>query len=391
MSAGVHCARPSARRPRSSPRHRHVGRCWVAGLIGLLAGVMGLLPGPAWGQPLGPQTAASAAAAFPAPRAASSIRESAPTPGLAATAAETTGEVTLVFAGDVVLDDTAGALIERGGDPLAAFADVFAAADIRAANLECVVATVGSAGDKVYTFRAHPRVLPVLRRHLDALALANNHSGDYGREAFAQMLTLLPQAGLGFFGGGHDLSQAHQPLLIERGGLRIALLGYNEFMPRRFEADADAPGIAWSEDAQVREDIRAARSRHRADLVIPVMHWGWENEPRANARQRALARLMIAAGADAVIGGHPHVTQDVELIDGRPVIYSVGNFVMKETDNEAQRRGWLLRLRLDRAGVRAFDAVAARLDADGLPHRAPGTPTPCWQRGAAAVGVCPSE
>lgn len=394
-------ATPRACRPAHRPRRARWRVGLAAGMIALLPGVMGLWPGMARGQSPAPQPAASfpvipsatstSPVPFTATRAAEPSSASSPAPGPAATAVEPAGAVTLVFAGDVVLDDTAGALIERGGDPLAAFADVFAAADIRAANLECVVATTGHAGDKVYTFRAHPRVLPVLRRHLDALALANNHSGDYGREAFAQMLTLLPQAGLGFFGGGHDLPQAHQPLLIERGGLRIALLGYNEFMPRRFEADADAPGIAWSEDAQVREDIRAARSRHRADLVIPVMHWGWENEPHANARQRALARLMIAAGADAVIGGHPHVMQDIELIDGRPVIYSVGNFVMKETDNAAQRRGWLLRLRLDRAGVRAFDAVAAQLDADGLPHRARGTPTPCWQRGAAAVGQCPSE
>lgn len=299
--------------------------------------------------------------------------------------------VTLVFGGDVVLDDTAGALIARGGDPFAEFADVFAAADLRAANLECVVATTGHAHEKNYTFRAHPRVLPTLARHLDALALANNHSGDFGREAFAEMLALLPRAGLGAFGGGHNLAEAHRPLILTRRGLRVALLGYNEFMPRRFEADADAPGVAWSDDAQVRADIRAARLRDRADLVIPVMHWGWENEPHANARQRALARLMIEAGADAVIGGHPHVTQDVELVAGRPVIYSVGNFVMKETDNEAQRRGWLLRLRLDRRGVHSFDAVAARLDADGIPHRARGEPVPCWRRGDAGVGVCASE
>jgi len=75
-------------------------------------------------------------------------------------------QVSLVFAGDTTLDDDAGALIERGGDPLAAFAPLFAKADIRIANLECVVATTGEAGKKNYTFRAHPRVLPVLREAL---------------------------------------------------------------------------------------------------------------------------------------------------------------------------------------------------------------------------------
>jgi poly-gamma-glutamate synthesis protein (capsule biosynthesis protein) len=245
-----------------------------------------------------------------------------------------TAPVSLVFAGDIVLDDTAGALIEQGGDPFAGFAPLFAKADIRLGNLECVVATSGSAGDKNFTFRAHPRTLPVLKRHFDALALANNHSGDFGREAFAEMLGLLKGNGLDYFGGGQNLSEAHRPLIIERKGLRIAILGYNEFMPRSFEADANAPGSAWSEDEQVVADIRAARSRYHADLVIPVMYWGWENEPIANARQRQFARLMVDAGADAVIGGHPHVTQDIEHYRGRPIVYSVGNFVMKETDND---------------------------------------------------------
>jgi poly-gamma-glutamate synthesis protein (capsule biosynthesis protein) len=296
--------------------------------------------------------------------------------------------VTLVFAGDTVLDDAPGALIARGGDPFADFAGVFAGADIRIANLECVVATTGSAGDKNFTFRAHPRVLPVVKKHFDALALANNHSGDFGREAFAEMLGLLQQAGLGKLGGGLNLAQAHAPWLVERHGLRIAFLSYNEFMPRSFEADHNAPGVAWSEDEQVVDDIRRARHVHRADLVIPIMHWGWENELVANARQRQLARLMIDAGADAVIGGHPHVTQDIEHIQGKPVIYSVGNFVMKETDNANQRRGWVLRLELDKRGVRAFDTRVAQIRMDGVPERDDRAASPCWQRGDAAVGQC---
>lgn len=296
--------------------------------------------------------------------------------------------VTLVFAGDTVLDDEPGRLIASGGDPFADFSKVFADADIRIANLECVVATLGEAGHKNYTFRAHPRVLPVVKKHFDAVALANNHSGDFGRAAFAEMLGLLKQSGLAQVGGGHNLSQAHTPWIVERNGLRLAILSYNEFMPRSFEADHNAPGVAWSEDEQVVDDIRKARQVHRADLVIPIMHWGWENEPVANARQRQLARLMVAAGADAVIGGHPHVTQDIEHINGKPIIYSVGNFVMKETDNEQQRRGWLLQLELDKQGVRSFHTHVAQIRMDGIPERNDRVPSPCWQRGEKQMGQC---
>ena len=310
---------------------------------------------------------------------------------VAALGAQASETVKLLFAGDVVLDDTAGAMIARGDDPFAGFAPLFAKADIRLANLECVVATTGNAGDKNYTFRAHPRVLPVLKRHFDVVSLANNHSGDYGREAFAEMLGLLQGAGLGQFGGGHTLREAHTPLIVERKGLRIALLAYSEFMPRSFEADFDAPGVAWSEDEQVVHDIRQARSRYRADLVIPMMHWGWENERVANARQRQLARVMIDAGADAVIGGHPHVRQDIEIVNGKPVVYSVGNFVMKETDNANQRLGWVLELNLDKAGVASWRTHTAAIDMEGIPTPAPlaAVPSsPCGERGMDKPGVC---
>ena len=201
------------------------------------------------------------------------------------------------------------------------------------------------------------------------------------------MLGLLKGAGLAQAGGGMNLREAHTPWIVERQGLRIAILSYNEFMPRSFEADFDAPGIAWSEDEQVVDDIRRARNVHKADLVIPFMHWGWENERVANPRQRMLARKMIDAGADAVIGGHPHVTQDIEHHRGKPIIYSVGNFVMKETDNDFQRQAWVLRMVFDREGAKSFDTHAVRIGMDGIPQPA-AEASPCWTRGDGEVGQC---
>ena len=297
-------------------------------------------------------------------------------------------EVSLVFAGDTVLDDTAGKIIEQGGDPFSDFADYFAGADIRITNMECVVSTRGQANDKMYTFQAHPRVIPVLQKHFDAVTLANNHSGDFGPDAFAQMLSLLKEAGLAQVGGGMNLKQAHTPLVFTRNGWRIAVLSYNEFHPRSFEAGFDIPGVAWSEDQQVMEDIQTARRIHRADLVIPVMHWGWENERTANPRQRQLAKLMIDAGADAVIGGHPHVTQDVSVYKGKPIVYSVGNFVMKETDNAFQRQGWVLKMYLDKRGVTRFETLPVKIDMEGIPSIDRAASSPCWQRGDNIAGEC---
>lgn len=296
--------------------------------------------------------------------------------------------VRLVFVGDVMLDDGPGRTIAAGGDPLAAVDGLLRDADVRIGNLECPIARGGSALDnKIYTFRADPAVLRVLAGRFDALSVANNHSGDYGQAAFVETLDHLRGAGIRGFGGGANLAQAHAPLWIERKGLRIAVLGYNEFKPRRFEAGADWPGIAWSEDSHVVADIRAARAAG-ADVVIPFMHWGWERETQPSARQHALARRMIDAGADAVVGAHPHVTQGVQLHRGRPIVWSLGNFVFDSFTTKETTTGWLLRLAVDRRGVVRLSTQVVRMDEAGSPQPVADEASPCWRRGAAAFGRC---
>lgn len=296
--------------------------------------------------------------------------------------------VRLVFAGDVMLDDGPGRTIAAGGDPLAPFDALLRDADYTIGNLECPIATGGAPMDsKIYTFRADPRVLPVLRGRFDAMAVSNNHAGDYGRAAFVETIEHLRASGIAAFGGGRDLRAAHAPLWIERGGLRIAVLGYNEFKPRAFEAGATWPGVAWSDDVEAVADIRAARQAG-ADVVIPFLHWGWEREPEPGERQRALARRLIEAGADAVVGGHPHVTQGADVWRGRPIVWSLGNFVFDGFELPPARVGWVLRLTLDRRGVRAWDTVEARIDAQGTPHPALQAWTPCGRRGEPTVQRC---
>lgn len=306
---------------------------------------------------------------------------------LAVVPARADDTVRLVFVGDVMLDDGPGRTIAAGGDPLAAVDALLRDADARIGNLECPIARAGTPLDnKIYTFRADPSVLRVLVGRFDALSVANNHSGDQGQAAFIETLDHLRAAGIRAFGGGANLAQAHAPLWIERKGLRIAVLGYNEFKPRRFEAGADWPGIAWSEDSHVVADIRAARAAG-ADVVIPFMHWGWERETEPGARQRALAQRMIEAGADAVVGTHPHVTQGAQLVRGRPIVWSLGNFVFDSFTTKETTTGWLLRLEVDRRGVVRLDTQVVRMDAAGSPQPVDEA-GPCWRRGARAFGLC---
>ncbi|HEX2870190.1 MAG TPA: CapA family protein [Polyangiaceae bacterium] len=294
--------------------------------------------------------------------------------------------MTLSFVGDVLLDSKAGRAMARGEDRLAQVAGLLDA-DFSIANLECAVATSGAAVDKVYTFRAEPSTLPRLHQYFDAVSVANNHSGDYGPRAFQETLEHLRKAQLPYFGGGRELAEAHAPLMLRKRGVTIALLGYDDFHPRSFEASPGAPGVAWAEEPQMVFDIARARATG-ADVVLPFLHWGWENEPGPSSRQRELARLLIDAGADAVIGAHPHVTQGAEMYRGKPIVYSLGNFVFDLIDQPENALGWRLRLVVDRGGVVSFSTASVRIDDDGAPFPMLGGASPCGARGDSSVSSC---
>ena len=311
-------------------------------------------------------------------------------PLLAHSAPPKVNTVELVFGGDVMLDDGPGRLIAAGGDPLAPIASILQAADVAIGNLETSIAspTTGTPLDnKIYTFRAAPNTVRVLKGRFAAMSVANNHSGDFGRDAFMETLAHLRSVDIAAFGGGANLTEAHTPYWITKNGIRIAVLGYDEFKPRSFEAGATWPGVAWSEDSAVVADIRAAKAAG-ADVVIPFMHWGWEREPQPSQRQRDLARLMVQAGADAVVGSHPHVTQGADMVLGKPVIWSLGNLVFDGFELPAAKLGWLLRMTVDKHGVQRWNTVAVRMDEVGTPTPDSATRTPCGLRGKNVQQAC---
>jgi len=276
--------------------------------------------------------------------------------------------IKIVFVGDIMLDDLPGQYIQDGKDPFSSFAHLFEASDLTVGKLESVVGTTGVREDKPFVLRAHPRVLPVLKKYFNGLSLANNHSGDYGPDAFSTMLDLLDTAGIKYFGGGKNLSAAHEPIVFDIKGQRIAILGYNLFFPRSFEALDDRAGNAWGEDDYVRAGIKRARDVHRANIVITYPHGGWEDEKMASANQVTLAHLMIDSGADAVIGGHPHVTQNVEIYKDKPIFYSLGNFVFDSFDNEDNNTGWAVQITIQPDSTLSWKVFETKLDGMGIPR-----------------------
>ena len=279
-----------------------------------------------------------------------------------------TQAIQMVFVGDVMLDKMPGKYIKRGNDPFINFASLFKQSDIVIGNLECVVGNTGKAEDKPFVLRANTRVLPVIKKYFTAVSLANNHTGDFGPKGLSNMIELLDHKGIRYFGAGKNIRSAHEPILFESNGMRIAVLGYDIFLPRSFESLDDRPGTAWGEADYIQSDITRAKEFHKADIVIIYPHWGWEGEKTASVDQVLLAHLMIDTGADLVIGGHPHVTQNIEIYRGKPIFYSLGNFVFDGFDTEDTTVGWVLKLIISPNAEITWQIYKAKLDKDGIPR-----------------------
>ena len=284
--------------------------------------------------------------------------------------------IRMVFVGDMMLAETVGQFMRRGGDPLHHVRHLFKGADITIGNLETAVGTSGIQADKPFTFLAHPRVIPFLKNNFSAVSLANNHSVDFGLKTFEQMLDSFDRQGVRYFGGGKNIRAAHEPVVFETKGKRIAVLGYDIFLPRSFEALPDQPGVAWGEPDFIAQDIARARQHHRADIVITYPHWGWEHEKQANTQQQRLAHWMIDSGADAVVGGHPHVTQNIEVYQGKPIFYSLGNFIFNGFQGNEANTGWVLALNIGASGDMDWKIHQVGLNRKGIPTDLGPLPTP---------------
>lgn len=277
-----------------------------------------------------PQETAPATASAPAP---------ATTPG----AAEKR-EYTLLFTGDIMLSRTVGARMAAQKDwllPFRLIQDTLRSADLRYANLECPVSDKGRNLHHLYSFRADPQALEGLQAAgFDIVSQANNHAYDWGPEALVDTLERLHAAGIKVVGAGPNILAAHYPVLVQVGTLRVAFLAYVDIDPKEAAAGVDRPGVAWLDPAQALTDIRFARPL--ADLVIVCPHWGVEYASTPTGEQVALAHQMIDAGADLIVGSHPHVVQPLENYHDRWIAYSLGNFIFDQ-QSPGTHRGWMLK------------------------------------------------
>ncbi|MGY2745056.1 CapA family protein [Pseudarthrobacter sp. O4] len=209
---------------------------------------------------------------------------------------------------------------------------VLARADLRVANLECVLAAGGEPeAGKVFHFRSDPKNVASLRSAgIDLVSLANNHVLDFGADAFREMPPALDAAGILHAGAGMDRDAARRPAVRRATGTAVGLIAFTDNQPG-WEADHE-PGVYYvpvvDGDRRVGELLDLVRrTKARTGLLIVSAHWGpnWGSE--VPSEHRDLAHALIEAGADVVYGHSPHIFRGVELFRNRPIIYSAGDFV----------------------------------------------------------------
>ena len=268
---------------------------------------------------------------------------------------------TLAAVGDVMLARTIGARISGSPpeSPFDAIAPVLRAADVTVANLECAVGTGGAPVPKAFNFRAPPLALGALvDAGIDVVSLANNHVLDFGADTLGETLSRLDDLHLVHAGAGLSEESAHRAGTLDVHGYRLAFLAYVKvpvegvggFDTASWEAKGETPGLAWADPARIASDVADAKA-HGADVVIVMIHSGFEQSQTPNIWQIDAARAAIDAGATLVLGAHPHVLEGARRYKHGFIAYSLGNFVFDGTDIVSA----ILRVTLDREGVKGVE------------------------------------
>jgi len=304
-------------------------------------------------------------------------------------------ELTALIVGDVFV---------RRDDPPSVFQyvkDLLRSPDFLLGNLEGSVADGGTARNKpgAVAWKSDARQMAAIETAgFHAMTVANNHIMDFGPEALLETLSNLDRAGVRHTGGGRNFAEAHAPAIVEREGVRLALLGYTSVFLEGWAAGPESPGLAvigartsyeaptryfetpgappiihtWAvsaDKAQLAADI--AEARKQADVVICTFHWGVSAGYRKLTEyQVEVGHHAIDAGADLVFGHHPHVVQAIEVYRGCAICYSLGNFTFARhnPDKGHELETMVLRCRIRDGRLQAVEFMPARCDQDLNPH-----------------------
>lgn len=245
----------------------------------------------------------------------------------------------LAFAGDVMFSDPFLASYDKSDISAIADSEMLGHmqnADLFLINEEFPFSLRGEAmEDKQFTFRTDPKYVEIFQKlGVDIATVANNHALDFGRDAFCDTLDTLKDADITCIGGGYTLSEASAPAVRTISGQTFAIFGATRVSPSAsWYASESQAGLFQTYDATLLNQ-KIAEAHTEYDHVIVFVHWGIEKNETPEDYQRSLAKGYIDAGADLVIGCHPHVLQGFEYYNDVPIIYSLGNYLFGNRDGD---------------------------------------------------------
>ncbi|MCE1248884.1 MAG: CapA family protein [Firmicutes bacterium] len=264
-------------------------------------------------------------------------------------AADGKSEITITFVGDVQPH-----VLERASKKQMDYIRrQFADSEFVFCNLETPLTnhsqlTSGKSRDliksgKDYAFKANPSSVKTLNEAgFSVVCLANNHMMDYTDVGLTDTIRALNRAGICYCGAGENKDRAEAPVILEskKSGIKVAFISYSEIAPLMSDATSKTPGIAYinyppgpGDISKIEKSIKTAKAKG-ADIVIVTLHWGKEKSSRFESYQKDFAKKLFEAGADCVIGHHPHVLRNVEKTGGKTIAYSLGNFVFDSADRK---------------------------------------------------------
>ncbi|MBI5695386.1 MAG: CapA family protein [Nitrospirae bacterium] len=252
------------------------------------------------------------------------------------------GEFTLLAVGDVLPHAPWQVFEPQVSGLMKCAAPLFFTADVVVGNLESpltgraaatsggrtAAAPMAAPNGKLYRTESPDAAQALRDAGFTVLTLAGDHMMDYGPDGLLDTLGALKKAGIVTAGAGADAAEAYRPGVVDVKGMESVFLSASDAAPKACAAEAGRPGIASMKDeAAFIKVVKEARSKRPEALIVLGLHWGVEASHAPTARQKALARKLVDAGADLILGHHAHRLQGLEVYKGRPVFYSLGSFL----------------------------------------------------------------
>ncbi len=246
--------------------------------------------------------------------------------------------ITISLAGDVMMDGSVRQQINKYGYdyPWEKVGDYLKDSDLAIVNLETSITTRGNKWpNKQFNFRSNPKNLDSMKAAgVDMVTLANNHVLDYSNQGLIDTIDNLKKREISYAGGGKNKKEALQGVIIEKDDIKIGVLAFSRVIPDvKWYANNNRAGIVGAYDGYTQDMFkRIEEMKKEVDILILSSHWGVERSTKPRPQDIKIAKAAIDAGVDIVMGHHPHVLQGVEIYKGKPIFYSLGNFVFGGRD-----------------------------------------------------------